>query len=68
MAMKLSAVCIALALALPLTALADAPTPANPGAVKSTKPAPPTHTPAHHKVKCCSGREQAQPKPPKPQQ
>jgi hypothetical protein len=64
MSKKLSILCVALALALPLAASADN-TASNNKAVPVAKK-PPQTTPAHHKVKCCSGREAAQPKPPEP--
>jgi hypothetical protein len=52
-----------LALALPLAAIADAPPQGNATAVRSSPPAVGNQTPAHHKVRCCSGRMQAQPRP-----
>ncbi len=53
-----------LALALPLAAIARAPQLGDAGAVRSSPPAASNQTPAHHKVRCCSGRMQAQPRPP----
>jgi hypothetical protein len=50
-----------LAVALPLAAMADAPHKANGNAVRANPPA--SQTPPHHKVRCCSGRMQAQPRP-----
>jgi hypothetical protein len=52
-----------LALALPLAAIADAPHKANGNAVRPNPPAVSNQTPPHHKVRCCSGRMQAQPRP-----
>ncbi len=52
-----------LALALPLAAIADAPHKPNGNGVRPSPPAVSNHTPAHHKVPCCSGRMQAQPRP-----
>ena len=54
---------LVLALALPLAAIADAPHQGNGNAVRSSPAAVSNQTPAHHKVRCCSGRMQAQPRP-----
>jgi hypothetical protein len=62
MANKTTIASLVLALALPLAAIADAPQ-GNGNIVRSSPPAVSNQTPAHHKVRCCSGRMQAQPRP-----
>jgi hypothetical protein len=54
---------LVLALALPLAASADAPHHGNGNAIRPNPPAAGNQPPAHHKVRCCSGRMQAQPRP-----
>jgi hypothetical protein len=60
---KTTVASLVLVLAVPLGAIADAPHKANASAVRQSPPAVSTQTPAHHKVRCCSGRTQAQPRP-----
>jgi hypothetical protein len=60
---KTTVASLVLVLALPLGAIADAPHKPNGNAVRQSPPAVSNQTPAHHKVRCCSGRMQAQPRP-----
>lgn len=63
MANKTMLASVVLAITLPLAAIADAPPQGNAHAVLPSPPAVSNHTPAHHKIPCCSGRMQAQPRP-----
>jgi hypothetical protein len=58
---KWSLLSLVFVLTLPISATANAPH-SNNGAVARVPP-PPAQTPPHHKVRCCSGRMQAQPRP-----
>jgi hypothetical protein len=61
-ATKFLTVVLALALAAPLVH-ADNPSGTGPKIAKTGPPAIGGPTPPHHKVKCCSARMQAQPRP-----
>ena len=63
MVSKTTMASLVLALTLPFAAIADAPHKAGGNAVRTSAPPSVSQTPPHHKVRCCSGRMQAQPHP-----